>query len=118
MEKTYDVRIKQKKDTIANWTAKNPLLLDGEVAYVVMEDGEIKRKIGDGKSQFSELPYTDEALRTYIADTFVTKALLENILNDLNFGFAADEDAMQSVYHPIEILNASVENETLTINSY
>ena len=31
--------IQQRRDTVANWTAKNPILLDGEQITVIFTDG-------------------------------------------------------------------------------
>ena len=33
----YNARIRQKRDTSANWTAKDPILLDGEIIIVDTE---------------------------------------------------------------------------------
>lgn len=49
-----NVRIKDRSDTEANWTSKNPVLLKGERAIT---DGTGKYKIGDGKNTWSALPY-------------------------------------------------------------
>lgn len=57
-EKTFNTRIKHKKDTEANWTANNPVLLDGEFAIVVTEGGENKIKIGDGTTAYNSLPFS------------------------------------------------------------
>lgn len=53
-----EARVKQKKDTLANWNANPMILLDGEQAFVVGSTGQpINFKIGDGKKRFSELPW-------------------------------------------------------------
>lgn len=44
----------QRHDTEANWTSKNPVLLDGEMGFVT---GTQKYKIGDGTSTWSALAY-------------------------------------------------------------
>lgn len=59
MSDSYNTRIKLKRDTEANWTSLDPVLLDGEVAIVRMPDGNTRKKIGDGAKKFSELPYDD-----------------------------------------------------------
>lgn len=66
MEATYDTRIQSKKDTRANWESNNPVLLDGEIILVVMDDGEIRQKVGNGTSKYSELPFSDEKIKTAI----------------------------------------------------
>lgn len=53
-DNTINVRIKDRSDTEANWTSKNPVLLKGERAIT---DGTGKYKIGDGKNTWGALPY-------------------------------------------------------------
>ena len=65
-EKNIIARIKQKRDTESNWQSKNPKLLNGEVILVDMSDGELRSKIGDGTSTYSQLSFTDEPLRNLI----------------------------------------------------
>lgn len=62
MEQLLKSRIKTKKDTQANWESANPVLKDGEEILVVCSDGKIRRKIGDGTSSYSSLPYADYGL--------------------------------------------------------
>lgn len=71
--KTLLGRIKLKKDTAANWTTNNPVLLDGEVIIVETSSGEERFKIGDGTSTYKQLPFEDEAIRNLIA-TMMPKA--------------------------------------------
>lgn len=64
--KTYDARIKHKRDTSANWTNANPVLLSGEIVVVDTENG-VRTKTGDGSKKYSQLPFDDEALRSLIS---------------------------------------------------
>ena len=66
-EKILKTRIKQRRDTVANWTNNNPVLLKGEIAIVEDTDGAIRFKVGDGSKTFSALAYTDEKLKAEIA---------------------------------------------------
>ena len=59
--KEMNVRLKNRRDTLANWEAQNPVLLSGETAYVVLEGG-IRQKTGDGKTAFKSLPYDDAGI--------------------------------------------------------
>lgn len=61
--KTFNARIKNKRDTSANWISKDPVLLDGELIIVDTASGETRFKVGDGTSKWSELNYIggDEA---------------------------------------------------------
>ena len=51
---TIRVQMAQRKDTAANWTAANPILLSGEIGY---ETDSKKFKIGDGSSNWNTLAY-------------------------------------------------------------
>jgi len=51
---TIRVQMAQRKDTAANWTAANPILLSGEIGY---ETDTKKFKIGDGTSNWNTLAY-------------------------------------------------------------
>ena len=51
----YNARIRQKRDTSANWTAKDPILLDGEIIIVDTASGSVRKKVGDGTKKYSQL---------------------------------------------------------------
>ena len=76
--KQLNSRVRLKKDTAANWTSNNPVLLDGEIAIVITNANEIRFKIGDGTSSFTALPYQDE--------------FIQNAINDVNDGLTAHEN--------------------------
>lgn len=65
--KTIAARVKHKRDTSANWTSNNPVLLNGEIILVDTADGELRFKVGDGTKRYTQLPFTDEPLRNLIA---------------------------------------------------
>lgn len=60
--KTFNARVQMKRDTSANWTSNNPVLLNGEIAIVDTDAGEVRFKVGNGTSTYTQLPYTDEAI--------------------------------------------------------
>ncbi len=62
----FKTRIRGKRDTSANWTAADPVLLDGEEIIVDTEGGDVRKKIGDGVRRYTQLPFSDEKLRTLI----------------------------------------------------
>ena len=66
--KTFNTRIKNKRDTSANWTSKDPVLLNGELIIVDTASGETRFKIGDGTKRYSQLPFQDEILRNSKVD--------------------------------------------------
>ena len=51
---TIRVQMAQRKDTAANWTSANPILLSGEIGY---ETDTKKFKIGNGSSNWNSLAY-------------------------------------------------------------
>lgn len=64
----YNARIRHKRDTSANWTAKDPVLLDGEIIIVDTASGSVRRKVGDGTKKYSQLPFDDEEMLTALAE--------------------------------------------------
>lgn len=66
-QKTYNARVKWKRDTSANWTSNDPVLLDGEIIIVDTSSGETRFKVGDGTKRYSQLPFEDEAVRSLIS---------------------------------------------------
>ena len=72
--KQFNSRIQWKKDTSANWTQNNPVLLNGEIAIVITNAGETRFKVGDGTSSYTTLPFQDEFLQAAITE--VDDALL------------------------------------------
>jgi len=87
MEKEYNARVRNKRDTEANWTANNPVLLDGEIVLVDMAAGGIRTKIGDGEKAFNDLDYSDLELRTLI-DNCATKEYVTETINNTLEGIA------------------------------
>lgn len=89
MSKTFQTRIKHKKDTHANWTTNNPVLLDGEIAVVVMGDGEIRQKVGNGTSSYTALDFlyndmiiaTDDVVETDIIPNDAVKYSVQSLTN-------------------------------------
>ena len=78
-------RIKQKRDTAANWEAKNPVILNGEIVFVDTSAGELRAKIGDGVKKYSQLPFSDEVLRNLITEktSAITNAQIDAICGSI-----------------------------------
>lgn len=68
--KELKTRIKWCRDTSANWTSNDPVLLNGEIIIVDTDSGETRFKIGDGVKTYTQLPFEDEAIRNLINNTF------------------------------------------------
>ena len=49
-----NIKIKQRSDTLVNWTINNPILLKNEIGYELDTKG---YRIGDGVSNYTDLPY-------------------------------------------------------------
>lgn len=63
----FNTRIRLKRDTSANWTNSNPVILDGEIIIVDTASGSVRRKIGDGTKTYSQLPFDDENIYNALA---------------------------------------------------
>ena len=74
----------QKRDTAANWTNHNPVLLNGELILVDTAEGQLRVKIGDGIKTYTQLPFMDEALRALITevDNNNSKVVLKDLINN------------------------------------
>lgn len=66
--KQIDGRVQTKRDTSANWTAADPILLNGEEILVDTASGEVRKKIGDGVNPYTKLPFADEVIRSLIGE--------------------------------------------------
>lgn len=73
MAREFLSRIQNKRDTSANWTKNNPIVLNGEIILVDTAEGELRAKIGDGTKTYTQLPFSDEALKSLI-NTVAQKA--------------------------------------------
>ena len=76
--------IRHKRDTAANWTNHNPVLLNGELILVDTAEGQLRVKIGDGIKTYTQLPFMDDALRTLITDVDNnnSKVVLKDLINN------------------------------------
>ena len=72
MSTTLNTRVQSKRDTSANWTQNNPVLLDGEVIVVDTNSGDVRFKVGNGTSTYTQLPFQDEAIYNQINTKLTT----------------------------------------------
>lgn len=61
----FNVRVQSKRDTHANWTSNNPVILQGEIILVDI-DGEVRAKVGNGNSRYTDLDFIDQVIRDAI----------------------------------------------------
>lgn len=66
--KQFNARIGMKRDTASNWEQNNPVLLNGEIIIVDTASGEVRFKVGDGTKLYTQLPFSDEAVRALISE--------------------------------------------------
>lgn len=83
MPKNINARIALKRDTSANWTNYNPVLLNGELILVDTAEGQLRAKVGDGTKTYTQLPFTDEALRALITDVDNNNSAVVDTVNEL-----------------------------------
>lgn len=104
-DNTINVRIKDRSDTEANWTSKNPVLLKGERAIT---DGTGKYKIGDGKNTWSALPY-------YEAMTSADRTKLNGIASGAN-KTTVDSSLSSSSTNPVQnkVVNSALAGKSNT----
>lgn len=84
------VRIKHKIDTAANWTTRNPVLMAGEMIFVIDTDGQ-KIKIGDGTSTYTQLPF----LQIGGSSPTITSEMVAAMIK-ANWGFCENESDMNT----------------------
>lgn len=80
--KTFKTRIKQRRDTSANWESKNPVLLNGEVIIVDTANGETRTKTGDGTKSYTQLPFDDEGTKG--GKSLIDKSFADNVSTNGN----------------------------------
>lgn len=112
-------RIKLKRDTSANWTSANPIILNGEIILVDTQEGELRAKIGDGTKTYTQLPFSDEILRSLLTQHNNSETAHEN----MHWIKAVDEELVQPPSEPIDAdyLNGHTADEfamKTQLNSY
>lgn len=105
-------RVKNRRDTAANWTLNNPVLLAGEFG-IELDSTPIKMKIGDGTTHWNDLPYagaSESEIIRIIEETTYTKQQIDTALDG-----KADAD---DVYTKTEVDNikSQIEGEIPTVN--
>ena len=104
-----NVKHQQRHDTEANWTSKDPVLLDGEMGFVT---GTQKYKIGDGTSKWSTLAY-----HTSLTDT--EKSKLDGIATGAN-KTTVDSALSSTSTNPVQnkVINTALSGKSNTNHSH
>lgn len=83
----FKTRIQTKIDSLAEWNAKNPILLSGEIAVVTgCTSGDFfdtRLKIGDGVSNFQALPFLDESCYELLSELYEGFYIHDEAITDL-----------------------------------
>ena len=112
-------RIVLRNDTAANWAAKNPVLLKGEMGVEIDTN---KFKFGDGVTAWSSLPYavdiTLDAEHVYMtADLVATKAIgvyTPDSTGSVKIPYKNAEGETESVQTMLQKIVGKAENPTIT----
>lgn len=108
-EKIVNVKHQQRHDTEANWTSKNPVLLDGEMGFVT---GTQKYKVGDGTSKWSALAY-----HTSLTDS--EKSKLDGIVTGANKTII-DSALSSTSTNPVQnkVINSALNGKAASIHTH
>lgn len=99
-EKIFNTRVQIKRDTSSNWTVNNPVLLAGELVIVDTNSGDVRFKVGNGTSHYTELPFQDESILNKFPDVsdFVTATNTENFNNTASVKTLKDSNKTDIIY--------------------
>lgn len=103
-EKILNTRIQLKGDSFKNWSAKNPILKENELAIVKIEESDshalgtgIYFKVGDGSKTFSELGFSGGIDGRVISEAISKDALVATINKTISDSGIATDEAMQAL---------------------
>lgn len=107
MASLSNVRLKNKKDTSANWTKNNPVLLNGELIIVETDAGDIRFKVGDGTKTYTQLPFQDEGVYNALGNK-VNESDLADVATSGSYNDLIDTPAITVVSSPEEPTDENV----------
>lgn len=124
--KTLLAQIKQRSDTAANWTAKNPIISDGELIIVTTNAGEKRFKVGDGEKTFTQLPYADEnilsKIKTYTAGDGISISDT-GVISSTGGGSGSDifvievDDTAENIITPFDDIKNAILNHRILLRN-
>lgn len=92
------IRLRHRRDSLANWIANNPILEEGELGFEYNTEEQVCQnfKIGDGKTRWCDLPYA------YYKDDYAPK---NHASTTIDYGIATNKE-----YGHVRITGSSFEN--------
>jgi hypothetical protein len=100
--------IQLRRDTLQNWLAKNPVLANGEIALVDINNGVGEKnwviRIGDGTTEFSNLPETAYALSSNVqsqVDTLSAEISGKVKIDDVAASYVNIKRVSAEAYHEL-----------------
>lgn len=93
MADLFKTRIAHKRDSSANWIASNPVLLNGEIIIVDIDDDNVKFKIGDGQKHYDQIPFGDESILNAMdakMEDYKSTINMSDLINDVGYITAND----------------------------
>lgn len=116
MTNYINTRIQHKIDTLDRWTDSNPTLLLGEIAIVHDSSNDCKIKIGNGTSQFNDLPYIYDNIPSVLISIDGGKTTVNT--NEIQFIKISEEDYNNLVVSDQVLSNAIYEVSSTYENMY
>jgi hypothetical protein len=74
-----NINLQHRRDSEYNWEMSNPILADGEIIIVQTETSGKRIKIGDGVSNYKNLPFSDSLLEAKINELQTSSGLFSNV---------------------------------------
>lgn len=115
--------IQLRRDTLANWLAKNPVLANGEIALVDKNNGVGEKnwvlRIGDGATEFKNLPETAYALSSDVqaqVDALSAEISGKVKIDDVAASYVNIKRVSAEAYHELVDKNG-VDDQTIYIVS-
>lgn len=115
--------IQLRRDTLANWLAKNPVLANGEIALVDKNNGVGEKnwviRIGDGTTEFSNLPETAYALSSDVqaqVDALSAEISGKVKIDDVAASYINVKRIDSEAYHKL-VVDETLDDQTIYIVS-
>ena len=74
-----NINLQHRRDTEYNWETSNPVLADGEIIVVQTPTSGKRLKIGDGVSNYKNLPFSDSILESKLNELQTTSGMFSNV---------------------------------------